>query len=289
MRTLALSLAFACLTLSGVQAGPFTPLRSDLDRLAAEHGRLQHVLRVQAFDPSRLAQMEVRLQQLEESMRELRGRVEEAVHAQAQAKARQDDLITALERRIAALEGGSPPPVADAGGTSGTGAPPPPRDFTGGGEQSLGSVSAEAVGGLSAGATVAALPSGETPREQYDNAMRQLRAGNYANAQSGLQAFIEAYPDDPLAANAAYWLGESHYVQSDYAAAASVFGDNYRTYGTDAAKAPDNLLKLGMALHQLGQDQNACVAYDRLTRDFPNAPVHISDAVDRERRRAGCS
>ena len=125
-------------------------------------------------------------------------------------------------------------------------------------------------------------------QRQYDSAMELLRAGDYPSAERGLELFLDMNPDHPLASNAAYWMAETLYVRKNYAAAASGFARNYRTYGKDAPKAPDNLLKLGMSLFGLGEADKACTSYAELTKEFPNAPTHIEQAVARESERAGC-
>jgi tol-pal system protein YbgF len=118
--------------------------------------------------------------------------------------------------------------------------------------------------------------------------MQLLRAGDYAGAEGGLQLFLEFNPDHALAPNAAYWLAETHYVRKNYAAAAAAFARNYRVYGKDDTKAPDNLLKLGMSLGSIQETDKACRTFDELAREFPNAPAHIQQALLRERSRADC-
>jgi tol-pal system protein YbgF len=118
--------------------------------------------------------------------------------------------------------------------------------------------------------------------------MDLLRAGDYPSAERGLELFLDLNPDHPLASNAAYWMAETFYVRKNYAAAASGFARNYRTYGKDAPKAPDNLLKLGMSLFGLGEAEKACLSYAELAKEFPGAPTHIVQALGRERTRAGC-
>ena len=101
--------------------------------------------------------------------------------------------------------------------------------------------------------------------------------------------FLDLNADHALAPNAAYWLAETHYVRKDYAAAAAAFARNYRLYGKDDAKAPDNLLKLGMSLQGLQETEKACRTYAELAQEFPNAPAHIQQALARERERAACA
>ncbi len=160
-------------------------------------------------------------------------------------------------------------------------------------EQILGQVPQSAVLGQPRPEPSAIAPTPQTrevtPQQQYDAAMELLRAGDYAGAERGLQLFLDLNPQHPLAANAAYWLAESQYVRKNYAAAAASFARNYRTYGKNAAKAPDNLLKLGMSLDALGEKDKACLSYAQLEKEFPDAPAQIQQALARERSRAGCA
>jgi len=98
---------------------------------------------------------------------------------------------------------------------------------------------------------------------------------------------VQRYPNDPLAGNAQYWLGETYYVQKDYNNAAAVFAEGYQKY-PKGGKAADNLLKLGMSLGQLGQKADACRAFARLDRDFPGAPGNVKERAADEKKRLGC-
>lgn len=255
-------------------------------------------VRAQASDSASLARFEVRLARIEEELRRLTGRIEETEFAQRRINDRIDQLISDLDARLAALEAGGPstgtastattPPSA-AGDAPRAAAKPGPADAEAG---SLGTVperDVRAVPRTDAAAATASERAALSPREQYDAAMTLLRGGDYASAQTGLEAFLEVNPGDPLAPNAAYWLAESLYVRGDFTNAAASFAGNYRTYGSDAAKAPDNLLKLGMALHQLGQNVEACRAFQELDDAFPDPPAHIRQALGRERGEAGCN
>lgn len=134
----------------------------------------------------------------------------------------------------------------------------------------------------------AALPRPDTPKGRYDAALTLLQAGDFGSAQDEFADFLADYPKDPLAPSAAYWLAETHYVQRDFAGAASQFAKNFRTYGESATKAPDNLLKMGMSLSQLGQKAEACRVFDELASRYPNAAPPIKQAAARGRAGAGC-
>jgi tol-pal system protein YbgF len=129
---------------------------------------------------------------------------------------------------------------------------------------------------------------GETPREKYDFATNLLQQGNYDKAEAALKTFVMQYPNDTLAGNAQYWLGETYYVRGDFRNAAVAFAEGYQKY-PQSAKAPDNLLKLAMSLGQQGQTQNACVALRQLDKKFPEAPANIKDRALRAKERYSCN
>jgi tol-pal system protein YbgF len=300
------SLAFvALLAIAAPARADLAALGRDLDGLRTELAELQGIQLAQAT-PSERAQFEVRLGQLEEELRRLTGRIEQLEFGQRTVESRIDQLVQDLDLRLSALEQGTTAP-------SGQGEPGQPpneaaRGMDGGaaadqqpdagsqaersaGESTLGVVPESALLDLPRPDPAAATPpatSGLPAQRQYDSAMELLRAGDYPSAERGLELFVDLNPDHPLASNAAYWMAETLYVRKNYAAAASGFARNYRTYGKDAPKAPDNLLKLGMSLFGLGDADKACVSYDELAKEFPNAPTHIEQALDRERARAGC-
>jgi tol-pal system protein YbgF len=128
---------------------------------------------------------------------------------------------------------------------------------------------------------------GNTPKEKYDFSTGLLQQGNYDMAEAALKTFVMQYPNDPLAGNAQYWLGEAHYVQGDFRSAAVAFAEGYQKY-PQSQKAPDNLLKLAMSLGQQGQTQNACVALRQLDKKFPAAPANIKDRAQRASERYSC-
>lgn len=130
------------------------------------------------------------------------------------------------------------------------------------------------------------LPSGSTS-EQYNVAFGLLKQADYPAAEEALKTFIAHHPNDPLAGTAQYWLGETYYQRSRYAEAASAFAEGFKNY-PKGAKAPDDLLKLGMSLARADQRQNACVAFAQLDRDFPHPGSAIKDRVTAEKKRLGC-
>ena len=130
--------------------------------------------------------------------------------------------------------------------------------------------------------------SSGTPKEIYDLALKKLQMGAYQEAQAELQNFLDLYPRDRLAGNAQYWLGETFYVQRDYKNATAAFLAGYTNYG-DSIKAPDSLLKLGMTLVVMGEKKTGCDAFAELSVRFPDAPQAIVRRAEIESKRAECS
>lgn len=128
---------------------------------------------------------------------------------------------------------------------------------------------------------------GNSPQEQYEYATGLLQRGAYPEAGLAFKAFVTQHPKDPLAGNAQYWLGETYYAQSDYKNAAIAFAEGYQKY-PKSAKAPDNLLKLGMSLGQTGRKADACTAFKQLGAQFPKASGAIKDRTARAQQRYGC-
>lgn len=304
----ALALAAGALMLAPLDGrADVAGLGVDIERLRGEAAALSRLLPVQAGDPAQLARFEIRLERLEEEIRRLTGRIERLEFEDRRLQDRLEQLVGDLDERFRELEerGGAPAAAApgDEGPIAGLGAGLPEVPLSQGGgppvppsraprEGELGTVPESAVSSLPRVDPSTATPPARSslpPEEQYESAMRLLRAGDYAAAEGGLELFVEMNPDHPLAANAAYWLAETHYVRRNYAAAAAAFARNYRTYGRDAAKSVDNLLKLGMSLQGLGESEKACLSYEELNREFANPPAHIQQAVSRERQRAGCA
>jgi tol-pal system protein YbgF len=131
-----------------------------------------------------------------------------------------------------------------------------------------------------------ALPGGSATA-QYNQAFGLLKQADYPAAEAALRAFVEQHPNDPMAGNAQYWLGETYYTRGRYLEAATAFAEGYKRY-PKGTKAAEGLLKLGMSLEHANQRQNACVALAQLDRDFPNPGAAIKERAAAEKQRMGC-
>lgn len=132
----------------------------------------------------------------------------------------------------------------------------------------------------------AALPN-ENAQALYDQGYGDFLQRDYPAAEKSFAKLVSAYPNDPLAGSAQYWVGESYYVRKEYKKAADSFLAGYRKY-SGSEKAPDTLLRLGMSLAAIGQKDAACSTFQELKDKFPDAPANIQDQAKGEAGKAGC-
>jgi tol-pal system protein YbgF len=250
------------------------------------------------------ARLSLRISQIETALQTLTNQVEEAGFAIDRINGRLDSLVADVDRRLQALEAGRPV----AGSTTGATALTDGAATTGSTSSepgTLGTISQsdyenfqaakatppEAVtSGSGAASTEPAgagqLPDG-TPEEQYQYAFGLLRQANYAEAEVALKSFIDRHPESQLTGNALYWLGETYYVRGDYQTAAITFAEAYKNY-PEGAKAPDNLLKLGLSLASLDAVDDACGTFSELERRYPNASPSITRRAKLESQKLSC-
>ncbi|MFC7333291.1 tol-pal system protein YbgF [Rhodocista pekingensis] len=233
--------------------------------------------------PSVAASLEARLTRMENDMLTLNGRYEEAAFQIGQLRDQLSKLSADIDFRLSRLEqgaGGGLPPAGPAP-LAGPAAEPSPAPSS---PASSSPVRSEAPS-ASEPAT-GNLPTGSA-QEQYDYAFNLTRQGDYAGAERAFTQFLAQHPTHQLAPNAQYWLGETLYVRNKYKESARAFAEGYKKY-PKSNKAPDSLLKLAMALGNLNQREDACIALDQLRTDFKDAPGTIQRRAEQERNRLRC-
>jgi tol-pal system protein YbgF len=123
--------------------------------------------------------------------------------------------------------------------------------------------------------------------QMYNDALKKLQDGDYADAERGFKAFLQSNPRHMLAGNAQYWLGETYYARRDYKNAMTAFAEGYKVYKA-SPKGPDNLLKLGLTLAVLGRKPDACAVFAKFNQDYPRAIDLQKRRVEQERQKNGC-
>ena len=127
----------------------------------------------------------------------------------------------------------------------------------------------------------------KNPSEIYSYAYDMLVRENFVEAEKSFKAFIGEHPDDPLASNAYYWLGETYYVQKKFQLASISFARGFKNF-PQGNKAIDQLFKLALTFMNLGKNEDACAAFSKLESEFPNAPKRINNRAKEYIKRAKC-
>lgn len=288
-------------------------IERDLNMLQRQVYRGAPVVQGGGGGSTNAADVEIRMERLEAQMRDLTGRVEQVGNGLEQLRQRLEQVNSDLDVRFGQMGGASaaPPsrPSAADGRVAGGGGPFPPP-LGGGGFPAPGSVLPPPSGGggglnpifntLSPPGTAPARPPAPEPasaepamrptgsvNEQFNLAFGLVKQADYPAAETALRAFIEAHPNDPLAGNAQYWLGQTYYARNKYAEAAAAFAEDYKRY-PKGSKAPEALLYLGMSLAKADQKKNACLALAQLSEAFPNASGAVKERAAAEKKRLAC-
>lgn len=123
------------------------------------------------------------------------------------------------------------------------------------------------------GASPATAPSAAVAgadQADFDAALARFRDGQYPEAIAGFQHFLKAYPDNGLAGDAQYWLGESWYVSRNEEAARDAFINLGLRY-PQSTRLPDALLKLGYLYAQSGDTGRAREVLQKLVQVYPDS------------------
>lgn len=194
----------------------------------------------------RLATLETRVnqslldlqQQIEKSqqeLRNLRGQIEEARHQLESLQQQQRDLYGDVDRRLLVIENGA------GGGTP-------------------------VAGG---GATRAPDAVFADESSVYGDAFAALKAGRYEEAVRGFQMYLAKYPRGPRADNATYWLGEAHFMQSQFEDALKAF--QAVAAFPESRRLADAMYKVALCQYELKAFKNARATLNKVVSTYPDS------------------
>ena len=127
----------------------------------------------------------------------------------------------------------------------------------------------------------------KNPSDIYKLAYNMLIQENFSEAEKYFNIFLGENPDDPLASNAYYWLGETFYVQKQFQKAAISFAKGYKKF-PKGNKAIAQVFKLALTFVNLGKNEDACAAFSKLELSFPNASKRIKNRAKEYKISAKC-
>jgi tol-pal system protein YbgF len=208
----------------------------------------------------RVADNGAEIDELRKDLRMLEGRIEvteqEAQIAREDARKARNELAMAKVEWQRARRGTSTEPLAGAAQPSG-----------------------EASGGPAlVGAAV--IGAGEDEGEQglseeiqaYRFAHAAWRSDDTTACVDRFRKFLQTYPASPYADDAAFWMADCHYKQTDFKNAVLRFDDVVRNYPA-GNKAPDALFRQGESLLKLGPGYHEAAkrAFERVIKEYPDS------------------
>jgi tol-pal system protein YbgF len=137
------------------------------------------------------------------------------------------------------------------------------------------------------GARYATLPPSASPKDAYDLAYGYLLRKDYALAEDSFREFLKRHPNDRMAPDAHYWLGESLFQRQRYRDAAEFFLTVSTKY-EKSNRGPEAMLRLGQSLAALKEKEAACATFIEVSRKYPRAAPGVKQAVEREQKRVRC-
>jgi tol-pal system protein YbgF len=204
---------------------------------------------------SQAASLRVSIENLEEELRVLSGRLEEVefktaqklgeaesdIQQRGQKTAGLEGKLLSLEDRIRQLEAylnldaaaGAKPPASPA--PAGAAAPAPPGE-----------------------------------KERYAAARAAFEQGDFAKSRSLFEGLLADFPDSPQANNAQFWVGETYYREKWFEKAILEYQKVVENY-PKGNKLPAALLKQGFAFSNLGDNANARLILESLIQKYPDS------------------
>ncbi len=140
---------------------------------------------------------------------------------------------------------------------------------------------------VTTGGTVIANDGPMSAKQEYDLAAGFLRQGQYGEAETGFRSFLTKHPKDRLVADATFNLGET-YLQRNRPREAA---EQYLKVSADfpnATRAPESMLRLGIALGALNAHEQSCATFQEISRKYPNASTTVKRGAEREIARSKC-
>ena len=304
MRFVTLLICFS-LTLSTVKADEkLDKVLSELQQIKKDLSTLEKAVYSQSFKGSSGSQQSgslegaltrqlVKITEIEEQMQKLTASHEEVLFSFEQLNERINKVQKDNELRLSDLETGDPKAV-----TKKT----PPKQFPGTDkpqdlgtmvvqkqtetEQQTSSINPAAVVRVEESDTKEILPNAP-PDEQYKFATSLIKVGDYDQAELALREFVKKNPKHELAGNAQYWYAETFYIRQLYHDAAAAYLDGYQKY-PQSTKGPQNLLKLGVTLSELGEKDQGCQMLDGITKQYPKATQSVIQKARYEKKKFKC-
>jgi tol-pal system protein YbgF len=229
-----------------------------VNTLNTQMGSLQKAVQeVQANTGSRIDTMTTQTQGVSDNLQDVQARV-------AKMAQQLSDMQGLLQSIDAKVSGGASPAGAPATGTplpNGAANPAAP------GSSQNNAMPGATPNPASSNAPGMAPISADT---LYQNALRDFTGGNYDLSRQEFSDYIQHFPDNDLAGNAQFYLGELDYAQGNFKGAISGYNSVLQNY-PHSFKLAASLLKRAYAELELGMKSTAIRDLREVERRFPGS------------------
>ena len=305
---------FACLALAAPAQAQFNPFNRQAPPADIPG----------AADPNQAAELVLRVNQLEQELRQANGRIEELENAEHRLESELQKFRQDVEFRFGDRSEGASrqPDVAEAPQSPAEpAAPAKPRKSDAfdpdaepnapGAPRQLGTTPPSAPLVREAPAAPAGQPlelgkappgappaSGPTivgtgvamldqPRDQFNAALQAFQAGQYPEAEAGFKSFLAANPSHRLSADAIFYIGETYLQRSRPREAAEQFLKVTTDY-SKSSRAPESMVRLGQTLAALGNNEQACATLTEFGKRYPSASASVKKLAEHESAKDHC-
>lgn len=131
-----------------------------------------------------------------------------------------------------------------------------------------------AVAAAAAAAGQAPPTGGVTPQRMYDTAYEHYAAGRYAEAVSGFEELLKAYPTSARAPLAQQFIGEAEFSQNRIEQAIAAYNLVIQNY-PKSDQVPWAYYKRGMAQSRSQQSAAARTSFEAVVKQFPDTEPAI--------------
>ncbi len=209
---------------------------------------------------TRMAEMAVKLGDLEQALKNLNGTLE--VTTRDLGATRRENA--ALKSQVQAL-----------------------TDRLGAAEKQMAEAQAAAAPTETAAAAPSVAPTGD-PAQAFTKARQLMLSGDYDAAEQAFASYVQSWPDAPKTQEANYWWGKTLTVRGAHTDAARAYISAIRGW-PQTTWGPDAVVELGRSLVALKKPTDACQIVAELPRRYPKAPANITARATAVKTQAKCA
>ncbi|MCE2538928.1 MAG: tol-pal system protein YbgF [Acidobacteria bacterium] len=121
-----------------------------------------------------------------------------------------------------------------------------------------------------ASAPAAPVVAGGSPQRLYNTAWADYASGQWALAVTGFEAYISTYPRSEMTDDAAFYVGETYFLQGDFQGAVEAYEQVVMNY-PNGDKVPEAAYKRGVAFDRLGEPDRARESFELVVTNYPDS------------------